>query len=62
MPKQKSKSSVSKRFRKTKNGKVMRGHANTSHFFATKSSKQKRGARQKGEMSTGDAKRFKDVL
>ncbi len=62
MPKQKSKSSINKRFKKTKNGVVRRGHANTSHFFSTKSSKQKRSARQKTNMSASDVKRYKDVL
>lgn len=33
MPKIKTHSGAKKRFKLTKNGKVVRGHANTSHLF-----------------------------
>ena len=42
MPKMKSKSSVTKRFKKTGKGKLKRGRAFTSHQFIRKSQKQKR--------------------
>ncbi|NOQ50065.1 MAG: 50S ribosomal protein L35 [Mycoplasmataceae bacterium] len=62
MPKQKTKSSVSKRFKKRKSGKIQRGHAKTSHLFANKSTKNKRHARKRTDMSSADAKRYKDIL
>lgn len=62
MPKMKTKASVSKRFKKTKNGKVLRGQAKTSHLFANKTTKNKRQARKQTNMSKSDIKRYKDIL
>lgn len=47
MPKLKSHSGAKKRFKLTKKGKVIRGHANTSHLLNGhgKTSKSKRHAR-----------------
>ena len=47
MPKIKTHSGAKKRFKLTKNGKVVRGHANTSHLFngLGKTRKIKRQAR-----------------
>lgn len=42
MPKLKTNKSISKRFRITKNGKVLRGQSFTSHLRVRKSSKHKR--------------------
>lgn len=47
MPKLKSNSGAKKRFKLSKTGKVIRSHANTSHFFNGhgKTSKSKRHAK-----------------
>ena len=46
MPKLKTHSGAKKRFRLTKSGKVKRAHANTNHFFTSKSSRRKRNLRK----------------
>ncbi len=46
MPKIKTHSGAKKRFKLSKNGKVIRGHANKSHILTKKSTKRKRGLRQ----------------
>ena len=46
MPKIKTHSGASKRFKVTKNGKVKRAHANKNHFLNHKSTKMKRGLRK----------------
>lgn len=48
MPKLKTKthSGAKKRFKVTKNGRVKRAHAYTSHILTKKSTKRKRGLRQ----------------
>lgn len=46
MPKIKTHSGASKRFKLTKSGKVKRSHANRSHILTKKSTKRKRGLRQ----------------
>lgn len=46
MPKIKTHSGASKRFKLTKNGKVKRAHAFRSHILNKKSTKRKRGLRQ----------------
>lgn len=45
MPKLKTHSGAKKRFKLTKNGKVKRAHANTSHKFTKKDRKRKRHLR-----------------
>jgi large subunit ribosomal protein L35 len=62
MPKQKSKSSVTKRIKVKKSGKLSRSQAYTSHLFSNKSQKAKRQHRAEVEVSKGDAKRYRDVL
>lgn len=62
MPKQKTKSSVTKRIKVRKSGKIQRSQAYTSHLFANKSTKAKRKHRKQVNMSSGDAKRYKDVI
>ncbi len=42
MPKMKTHKGAKKRFRKTKNGKIMRNQANRSHLLRKKSPKRKR--------------------
>lgn len=46
MPKAKTCKAVAKRMKVTKNGKVKRGHAYTSHLLVRRSRKQKRRLRQ----------------
>lgn len=46
MPKIKTHSGAKKRFKLSKNGKVIRGHANRSHNFNKKTTKRKRGLRK----------------
>lgn len=46
MPKIKTHSGAKKRFKLTKNGKVVRAHANKSHILNKKTRKRKRGLRQ----------------
>jgi large subunit ribosomal protein L35 len=46
MPKIKTHSGAKKRFKISKNGKVIRGHANKSHILNKKTTKRKRGLRQ----------------
>ncbi len=62
MPKQKSKSSVNKRIKVRKSGKIQRSQAKTSHLFSNKSQKQKRKLRKQTNMSSSDAKRYKDII
>lgn len=54
MPKMKTHSGSAKRFRVTKNGKIMRGKAFKSHILTKKSPKRKRNFRQDGQISTAD--------
>ena len=46
MPKIKTHSGSKKRFKISKNGKVIRAHANKSHILNKKTTKRKRGLRQ----------------
>ena len=46
MPKIKTQSGAKKRFKLSKNGKVIRAHANKSHILNKKTTKRKRGLRQ----------------
>ena len=46
MPKIKTHSEAKKRFKLTKNGKVIRAHANKRHILNKKTTKRKRGLRQ----------------
>lgn len=62
MPKIKSKSSVTKRFKKTGKGKLKRGRAFTSHMFSNKSQKQKRGLRKSSLVSSAETKKMKEMM
>ena len=46
MPKIKTHSGAKKRFKLSKNGKVISAHANKSHILNKKTTKRKRGLRQ----------------
>ncbi|UTR15563.1 50S ribosomal protein L35 [Salipaludibacillus sp. LMS25] len=62
MPKMKTHSGASKRFKRTGSGKLKRGHAFTSHLAANKSQKQKRKLRKAGLVSKGDQRRIDTLV
>jgi large subunit ribosomal protein L35 len=58
MPKQKTRKSVAKRFKKTATGKLKRSSTGRGHLFTNKSTKQKRRLRAGGLVSDADIKRL----
>lgn len=62
MPKQKSHSGAKKRFRVTKNGKVLHRRQNRNHLLEKKTSARKRRLAEEGELSGGDAQQIKRML
>jgi len=62
MPKNKTHSGASKRFRLTGTGKVMRGRANHRHLLEHKSSRRTRRLQDEAALSTADAKKAKKLL
>lgn len=62
MPKMKTHKGAAKRFKVTKKGKVMRGHAMHSHILTKKSSKRKRKLRQKTRVKGKFEKKVKELL
>ncbi len=62
MPKQKTHSGAKKRFRVTKNGKVMTKQKNRAHILEKKSSSRKRRLAGQTEVAAPDAKRVKRLL
>lgn len=60
--KAKSKSALKKRIKVTASGKIKHKHAFRSHLAQNKSTKQKRHSRKSALMSSGDAKRLKDLI
>jgi large subunit ribosomal protein L35 len=62
MPKIKTHSGASKRFKLTKNGKVKRSHAFKSHILTKKSTKRKRGLRQAGYTDVTNTAAVKKML
>ncbi len=62
MPKMKSKSSVTKRFKKTGKGKLKRGRAFTSHLSHNKSTKQKRQLRKAELVSKAETKNIMEMM
>ncbi|MFD0773876.1 50S ribosomal protein L35 [Streptomonospora algeriensis] len=62
MPKNKSHSGASKRFRVTGSGKVMRRRANKNHLLEHKSSKRTRRLSGEVQLSRPDAKNMKKLL
>lgn len=62
MPKQKTRKSVAKRFKRTASGKLKRQGAGRGHLFTGKSSKQKRRRRAGGLVSKSDQKRYDTCL
>jgi large subunit ribosomal protein L35 len=62
MPKQKTKKSVAKRFKRTGSGKIKRSSAGGSHILTGKSRKTKRGMRSSKMVDKTDYKRIDKVL
>ena len=62
MPKQKSHSGTKKRFKVTKNGKVMSRAKNRAHILEKKSPGRKRRLAGMHEVAAPDAKRVKRLL
>ncbi len=62
MPKQKTHSGAKKRFRVTRNGKVMVQQKNRAHILEKKSSARKRRLAGETQVSPGDAKKVKRLL
>jgi large subunit ribosomal protein L35 len=62
MPKLKPHKGVKKRFRVTRNGKVVSASAFTGHIKSSKSAKRKRRLRGVRALSGTDAKRVKKLL
>ena len=62
MPKQKSHSGTKKRFRVTRNGKVMAQQKNRAHILEKKSSRRKRRLDGEKQLAPADAKKVKRLL
>ena len=62
MPKQKTHSGAKKRFRVTRNGKVMTRQKNRAHLLEHKSSRRKRRLNGETEVAAPDAKKIKKLL
>ena len=62
MPKMKSNSGAKKRFRITKNGKIVRAKGYKSHLLERKSPKRKRGLRGTTVNSEAELKRVQRML
>ena len=62
MPKLKTHSGASKRFKLTKSGKVKRSHANKNHILNKKSTKRKRGLRKPGYASEANEATIKRLV
>lgn len=58
----KSRSSVTKRFKKTAKGKLKRGRAKTSHMFIRKTQKQKRQLRKSSVVSKAETKKITTMM
>ncbi len=62
MPKMKSHSGASKRFRKTATGKLRGRHAFSSHILEKKSPKRKRRFARPAEIASSDVKAVRKLL
>ena len=62
MPKQKTHSGTKKRFRVTRNGKVVARQKNRAHILEKKSSSRKRRLKGSTTIAAPDAKRVKRLL
>ena len=62
MPKMKTHKGAAKRFRVTKNGKIIRGKAYKSHILTKKSTKRLRGLRQVGYIAEEEQKKIRELI
>ena len=62
MPKQKTRKSISKRFKLTKTGKILRRTIGMRHLKASKSKKRSRRQKQVNYVTGKTAKKLKKVL
>ncbi len=62
MPKIKTNSGAKKRFKLSKNGKVIRAHAYKSHILNKKTSKRKRNLRQTTTADKTNVKQIKKLI
>ena len=62
MPKLETHSGAKKRFKLSKNGKPVRGHANKSHILTKKTTKRKRGLRQTAVADATNTKQIKRLI
>jgi large subunit ribosomal protein L35 len=62
MPKIKTHSGAKKRFKLSKNGKPIRGHAYKSHILTKKTTKRKRNLAYSGVIAGSDEKRVKQLI
>ncbi|MBQ8000454.1 MAG: 50S ribosomal protein L35 [Ruminococcus sp.] len=62
MPKIKTHSGAKKRFKLSKNGKVIRAHANKSHILNKKTTKRKRGLRKTAVTDATNARQAKRLI
>ncbi|MBO5934991.1 MAG: 50S ribosomal protein L35 [Clostridia bacterium] len=62
MPKIKTNSGAKKRFKLSKNGKVIRAHAYKSHILNKKTSKRKRNLRQTTTTDKTNVKQIKKLI
>ena len=62
MPKQKTHSGAKKRFKVTRNGKVVHRRQNKKHLLEHKPSKRKRRLSRPGVLEGGDRRHINDLL
>jgi len=62
MPKTKTHKASSKRFRVTRNKKVLRRRAGKSHLMSGKTSKCRRTLKRKATLGKSDARRYKQAM
>jgi len=62
MPKLKTHSGAKKRFKISKNGKIIRGHAFRSHILNKKTTKRKRGLRKTTVVDKTNAAKIKKLI
>lgn len=62
MARQKTHSGAKKRFRVTRNGKIVRRRQNRNHILEKKTSKRKRRLAQSATLHGGDARQVKQLL
>ncbi len=62
MPKMKTHRGASKRFKRTKSGKLKRSKAYANHILGKKSPKRKRNLRKAGLVSKGDQSRIDQLI